>query len=260
MLIRSTALSRIPGLSHALSTTTTGPLGGDEPASHRRRAQLARRLGASDVDGLPALVVPHQVHGAEVRRVTLDDAGRGLPPSPAIPSTDGLVTTARGLALMVQGADCPLILAYDPTARVLGVAHSGWRGTVAGIGGELIRGMEAAGADASDVHAAVFPGICAACFEVGPEVVGQFVGAFGGRATGWARPAGEGRGDRLLLDLTPPIRTTLEESGLDPARIDLVGGCTFTDDALYSHRASGGDPRRHALVAVQHAISPALDL
>jgi len=195
--------------------------------------------------GDPArLVNGHQVHGATVAVV-----GRGDGCREAIPATDGLVTVDRGTTLMVQGADCPLVLLVDPSAAVLGVAHSGWRGTVAGIGGRTVAMMAQLGARPDRIEAAVFPGIAACCFEIGPEVVTAFEQAFGPRALQWRkRPAGDT--DRAFLDLPAAIHAALVDAGLAAAAIDLVPGCTACDGRLWSHRASGGAPERHGLFAV----------
>src|SRR5207244_1514500 len=98
-----------------------------------------------------ALVVPEQVHGGRVAFVE-----RG---GQTIPGTDGLVTATPGVALLVQGADCPLVALCDADARVAAVVHSGWRGSVARIAAEAVSAMHEAGAAANRIVAAVFPGI-----------------------------------------------------------------------------------------------------
>ncbi len=46
---------------------------------------------------------------------------------------DGLITNKPGLALWIMTGDCAPIILYDPVQKVLGLLHSGWKGTVGKI-------------------------------------------------------------------------------------------------------------------------------
>jgi YfiH family protein len=154
---------------------------------------------------------------------------------------DGVVTAQAGLTLMVQGADCPLVLLIDPAVPALALVHSGWRGTRAGVGAAGVAALRGLGGSAARIVAGVFPGIGACCYEVGDEVRRAFEEAFGARAGAWFE---EGR-----LDLRAAIVATLADEGVAPGRIDVVPGCTACGGRLWSHRASGGAPERHGLFA-----------
>jgi len=235
-VIRCAALAASRALGHAHSTRGDGPVGPLRlVGAAANRASLVRAAGG-DPD---AVCVPEQVHAARVATAE---------PGATISATDALVTAARGVPLFAQGADCPLVLLFDESARVVGVAHSGWRGTVARIASATVDAMRGFGASADRVEAAVFPGIGPCCFEVGLDVVAAFDGAFGAASRGWFA-VGRAEGKRML-DLASAITSTLTDVGVPRGRVHVVAGCTACGADFYSHRASRGAPERHGLAAV----------
>jgi copper oxidase (laccase) domain-containing protein len=111
--------------------------GGDDPAlvaENRRRVAVA--LGAAP----EALLGLKQVHGAQV--ITVDrpwPAGEGRP-------ADAMVSRVSGIALGIITADCAPVLFHDRAAGIVGAAHAGWRGAVAGVLEATIEAMIALGA------------------------------------------------------------------------------------------------------------------
>src|SRR5262249_4477274 len=75
----------------------------------------------------------------------------------ARPKADAIVTKSEGLAISVTTADCAPVLCVDPTARVIGAAHAGWKGALTGILESTIDAMEKLGADRSGMVAAIGP-------------------------------------------------------------------------------------------------------
>jgi len=187
---------------------------GDARRDPEARARLAAALGISE-----HWAWLRQVHGAEVVAVTdPGDQGDG----------DAAYTTVPGLPLAVSTADCfPVVLEGD---RVVGVAHAGWRGVVAGVVSALRRAMEGAGV--TPARAAIGPGIGPCCFEVGPEVGGRFPAT--GAWTEWGTPS---------VDLAATIAGELE--GLE---IWMSPDCTMGNTRYHSHRRDG-TPRRQVTVA-----------
>ncbi|MCB0113201.1 MAG: laccase domain-containing protein, partial [Caldilineaceae bacterium] len=94
---------------------------GDEP--DRVQENFARFCAAVGVDPV-ARVRTRQVHGTAVAKVDWDNSGEQFS------ATDGLITDAVGLPLLLFFADCTPVLLYDPAVHALGVCHAGWRGTV----------------------------------------------------------------------------------------------------------------------------------
>src|SRR3954464_5614659 len=152
----------------ARASLNLGVRWGDDPG----HVETNRRLLAEHAGYDPAaLCAMRHVHGTDVWTV-------GQPIADGAPF-DGLVTDRKGPVLAAFAADCiPLVFA-DPAARVCGAAHAGWRGTVAGVAANVIRQMTALGATPAGIRVALGPSIGPCCFEVGPEVVAAFTGAFG---------------------------------------------------------------------------------
>ena len=80
----------------------------------------------------------------------------------------------EGIAIGVTAADCGPILFADPSARVIGAAHAGWKGALTGVLESTIDAMEKLGADRSGIVAAIGPLIRQHSYEVGSEFVERF--------------------------------------------------------------------------------------
>lgn len=170
----------------------------------------------------------------------------GEPHRAAAPiEADALVSDTAGLCPMVLVADCVPLLLWDPRRPAVGVAHAGWRGTVAGIAGRTVAAMAGHfGSRPAELWAFVGPSIGPEDFEVGPEVAAAFRAAFGRRARRLLRA---GRGDRSYVDLWEANVAQLREAGLARERIALSGISTArATDRFYSHRAEGGPTGRFA--------------
>lgn len=130
-----------------------------------------RRRAVKHLCGDPhPLVTLYQVHSAEVITVTApweDKNGR--------PKGDAMVTRHRNLALGVLTADCCPVLFADPENGVIGAAHAGWRGALAGIIPATLKTMVQIGARLSNIRAAIGPTIAQESYEVGSEVRAEFI-------------------------------------------------------------------------------------
>ncbi|MCI2239708.1 peptidoglycan editing factor PgeF [Kineococcus sp. TRM81007] len=187
---------------------------GDDPARVAgHRAALRRAVGAD------ALVVPVQVHGADV--VEVDEV-----PLEA-PHADALVTRRRGLALAVVVADCVPVLLADPSAGVVAVAHAGRPGLVAGVVPAVLAAMRAAGA--RDVRAALGPAVCGSCYEVPREMADEVAAAVPeARATT--------RWGTCSVDVPAGVLAQLARAGVPASG---PGPCTLEGADLYSYRRDG---------------------
>ncbi|GAC1440389.1 MAG: peptidoglycan editing factor PgeF [Mycobacteriales bacterium] len=197
---------------------------------HANRDLLGRALQLSYRD----LVFGQQVHGRGVRRVSARSA-RGC--DRGLPQTDGLVTSTRGVAIVMMGADClPVLLAGN---GVVGAAHVGRAGLALRVVDEVLAAMRAEGADV--VAARIGPGICGRCYEVPEQMAAASERAApGSRATT--------RQLRPSIDLVAGVRRQLQDAGV--VDVAAVGGCTFEQpDRFFSYRRDGLTGR-HAGVAV----------
>jgi polyphenol oxidase len=217
---------------HGFSTMALGTVGlthapDPVPVLASRRA-FARAVGIGD----EPLTTAGAVHGSTVARV--DE------PKDVVQGVDGLVTNRRGVALFATFADCYPIVLWDPVARAAGLAHSGWRGTAAGVAKAAVKAMhDEYGSAPEDIRAGIGPGICGRCYEVGGEVASQFDARFVTRSGG----------DRFLLDLAAANRAQLEKAGL--SEVHVLGICTKETDFLPSHRRNPDGTRFGAIVALR---------
>src|ERR1700726_480615 len=89
----------------------------------------------------PHFLTVHHTHSPDV-------AGVAAPwDSAARPRADAIVTRTEGLAIGATAADCGPILLVDPSARVIGAAHAGWKGALTGIVDSTVETMEKLGAE-----------------------------------------------------------------------------------------------------------------
>jgi YfiH family protein len=145
---------------------------------------------------------------------------------------DILVTREPGYLLMQRFADCVPLVLWHKSARVVSVAHAGWRGTAIGVAGRAVEAIAELGGDPAGVRAGIGPSIGPCCFEVGPEVVAQLPGAEDVSATG---PNG-----RPHVDLWELNRRQLVAAGVPATRVEVAGVCTrCRPETYFSHRALG---------------------
>lgn len=145
-------------------------------------------------------------------------------------TADGAVTDRPNVVLCIRTADCAPVLLADYEHGVVGAAHAGWRGAVAGIQQRTVGAMERLGADAGRIRVFMGPCICQDCFEVGEEVACRFGDRFVSR-----RP-----GERPHVDLAAYVADTLVGEGVRADHISLPTACTrCRPDRYFSARASG---------------------
>jgi polyphenol oxidase len=178
---------------------------GDAPDAVDENLSIIR--GA--MDGRPA---------AWVRQVAGDGVVRVSEPGFA-GEADALITGEPDLCLSVAVADCvPVALVGE---REVGMVHSGWRGTLAGVSGKAARELGGSG-----VQAYIGPSIRRCCYEVSEELAQEFASEFG-----------DGVVSGRHLSLQDAIRSDLERAGVEVHDLGLCSGCT--PDLFYSHRKQG---------------------
>lgn len=183
-----------------------------------------RRRGVAAVLPGARLVTVYQVHGADcVVAGDWDEAGR--------PHADALVTDQAGVLLGILTADCAPVLLADRQAGVIGAAHAGWKGAVAGVTDSTIAAMERLGADRSRIVGAVGPCIAQASYEVDAAFQGRFLA----ESADCERFFVAGRADRYQFDLEGYVAARLEKAGI--ARVERLGLDTYADpDRFFSFR------------------------
>ncbi|MBB1244133.1 peptidoglycan editing factor PgeF [Streptomyces durbertensis] len=199
-------------------TLNLGGAVGDEPAAVAgNRDRAAAALGLD-----PARVVwMNQVHGRDVAVVDRPW------PQRETPAVDGVVHAGAGLALAVLTADCTPVLLADPVAAVIGAAHAGRPGLVAGVVPATVEAMVGLGARPDRIEAALGPSVCGACYEV-PERMRAEVAAVVPEAyatTSWGTPA---------VDVAAGVRAQLDTLGV--RTVTAPPACTLESKDHFSYR------------------------
>ena len=226
MIITSKILSSHPELIHGISTRFA-----DEPPFYnnlsksindnpetisKNRARFFGSLGIAEA----SLVHANQVHSDGVSIVTKP----GL-----YPNTDALITSQKGLNLVISIADCMPVMIYDKTNGVIANIHSGWRGTQKNIVGKTISIMKA-DFGSNPVKLLVFtgPAISKPNFEVDKDVAEMFPEKY-------VSPKLNTPG-KFIVDTGKMVYECLLEAGVQVNNIEQYPECTFDNAYLHSYR------------------------
>jgi YfiH family protein len=208
--------------------------------------------GFSDKSGLEAddvlqggrLVMANQVHSnlaLEVRRPWPQDQR---------PDGDALVTGRAGVVLGIVTADCTPILLYDERAHVIGAAHAGWRGALGGVIANTVTAMEALGAHAGGIKAAIGPCIAQGSYEVDAAMRDQFAPAHHGYFEA-------GRSGHWQFDLPGFVRQMLRASGV--TQIDDLARDTYAEKQRFhsyrraTHRGEETGGRQLSMIGLRES-------
>ncbi|MFC0524057.1 peptidoglycan editing factor PgeF [Pontibacillus salicampi] len=182
-----------------------------------------------------------QVHGTDVYTITKKDIGRGaLSNDDAIPDCDGLITNMKDVLLTAFYADCVPLFFYSPVEEWIGIAHAGWKGTVAGMGPKMIHAFEEKGVDPSSIRVAVGPSISGEVYEVDEHVIQQIPSDK--RVPPYVFPK---KNNKYLLSLQDMHKQLLVEAGVPERNIEVSHYCTYqNEDLFFSHRRDQGNTGR----------------
>lgn len=204
-----------------LASLNCGLGSGDDPAliaENRRRVADAVLPGA-------ALTGVYQVHG---NRCVVVDETTDLA---ARPEADALATRTPGIILGILTADCVPVLFADRDARVIGAAHAGWKGALAGITDATLTAMERLGADRANIAAAIGPCIARASYEVDDGFVQRFTGDDPTNERFFAA----GKPGHAMFDIAAYVAARLAAAGV--TRIAIGGQDTYAEaEDYFSYR------------------------
>lgn len=240
---------KIPGFVHGFSTRLGGvsegiyssmnlsfTRGDKEEAVRENYNRISAALGFSPED----IVTSDQTHTANVRVITAEDRGNGITKPRPYTDVDGMITNVPGLVLATFYADCVPLYFADPVHKTVGLSHSGWRGTAAGIGAVTVKELQKHyGTRPEEIYAAVGPSICQDCYEVSEDVILEFQKTFSREL--WKDIFYRKETGKYQLNLWEANRQILLGAGILPEHISMPNLCTCCNpEFLYSHRASQG--------------------
>ena len=203
---------------------------GDDPRDvEENKRRLAEAIGVRPED----MTFTHQTHTVNVAVVEEEDRGKRFM------ETDGMVTNVPGICLVTFYADCVPLYLVDPVRKVIGLSHSGWRGTVNRMGRVTLEKMhEVYGTDPGDVVAAIGPSICQDCYEVSEDVILEFQKNF--RKEDWDDLYYRKENGKYQLNLWRANEIIFQEAGVKKEHIAVTNVCTHCNpEILFSHRTTG---------------------
>ena len=198
--------------------------------SQYSRKEITRKLDYNAKD----LAIPEQVHSTVVEFARFP----GL-----YPAADGLVTTNSNILLTLKVADCVPVYLYEPRKNMIGLVHSGWRGTVGKIVPNAIQLMQKNGAETGEIRCFLGPAIGICCYEVGVEVAHKFDDE--------AKMKLEDR--KWKVGLHDQINLQLASSGILEENIQTSDMCTYESRDCHSYRRDGDNVgRMFAFMELKH--------
>ncbi len=236
-MVKHCFTTRLGGVSEGIfeSLNLSFSRGDQRAAVEENFQRVAQALGTEYGN----FVFTDQTHTVNVRRVGIEDAGKGLTRARGYSDVDGLITNEPGLVLSTFYADCVPLYFIDTKKRAIGLSHSGWRGTVRRMGRVTLETMRREfGTLPEDVICAIGPSICQDCYEVSEDVAEEFIREFSSHSGEILENKGNGK---YQLDLWRANEMILLEAGIKPEHLSVTDLCTCCNDKiLFSHRASQG--------------------
>jgi YfiH family protein len=229
-VIRAACLDSIPhGFLGRRGGVSTGDLAGLNVGygSGDERSAIAenRRLAVAAILPAAELATVHQVHSANAVYVQ-----RAWPQEDR-PRADAMVTDRPNLLLGILTADCAPVLLADTEAGVIGAAHAGWRGALAGVTDSTIAAMEQLGARRDNICVATGPCIGQPSYEVDEGFRMRFLEQDPGNVRFFA----DEQWGKPHFDLEAYVEHRLRSAGI--AAIEALHFDTYADpDRFYSYR------------------------
>ena len=182
---------------------------GDAPDAVRKNRELLGSLFPAQGE----LIIPHQVHGTEVR--VIDEAflqKNEAERADLLEGVDALVSNLPKECLCISTADCIPVLCYDARHQAIAAIHAGWRGTVARIVSKALEKMR--------------------------QVYGTEGKEF--RQAGFDMERIAVRKGKWHIDLWEANRMQLLDFGIESSHIELSGICTYkNNEDFFSARRQG---------------------
>ena len=198
--------------------------------SQYSRKEITRKLDYNAKD----LAIPEQVHSTVVEFARFPGMH---------PAADGLVTTNLNILLTLKVADCVPVYLYESRKNMIGLVHSGWRGTVGKIVPNAIQLMQKNGAETGEIRCFLGPAIGICCYEVGVEVAHKFDDE--------AKMKLEDR--KWKVGLHDQISLQLASSGIPEENIQTSDMCTYESRDCHSYRRDGDNVgRMFAFMELKH--------
>lgn len=233
----------IPGVTAGISRRIAGWMNVDVVDLERGKiGQVNRDKFFSSLGFNPGrvAVITGRKHSTNIRAVDLDSAGKVVYNEDGV---DALSTNEGGLILAGTMADCLPLYFYEPKARVVGVAHAGWRGVLNNMAGKMVAHLRNTypGIDLVSLQVLIGPCIRSCHFEVQSDLEAVFKDEYIDQI--------KYQDGKVFIDLPGVIKKQLAEAGVASGNINDSGECTHDlADKYFSFRRDKPD-RVQSMVA-----------
>jgi polyphenol oxidase len=223
----------LPKLAHAffgrpggVSTGVYAGLNCGPGSGDNRDHVIENRRRAMAVLGGAQLATLYQIHSAQAVTVTAPwEIGQS-------PHADAMATNRPGIALGILTADCAPVLMADAEAGVIGAAHAGWKGAIAGVTDSAIAAMESLGARRACIAAAIGPCIAQVSYEVDAGFRDRFMADAAANASFFVA---SDRAGHFRFDLESYVAERLAMAGV--GSVTTLGADTYAnEERFYSFR------------------------
>ena len=229
--VRHGFFTRHGGVSSGLYDSLNGGLGSadDLDLVHQNRRAAASALGGQD-DKICGL---YQVHSDTCLLADPDLDDR--------PTGDAIITDRPNLTCVILTADCVPVLFADDQAGLVGAAHAGWRGAVAGIIPNTVAQLLALGASTGHLRAVVGPAIQQASYQVGGDLRDQVLSSTPDAERYFIADETGLNDDRWRFDLPGFVFGQLTSLGVNAS---CLHEDTYSDERFFSHRRATHESAR----------------
>lgn len=153
--------------------------------------------------GAKKLITLNQIHSAKCLVVNEK--------SESDQKADALVTQSNDIALGILTADCVPVLLFDPEKKIIGAAHTGWKGAKGGVIENTIEKMASLGSSCGDIVAAIGPCVHVDSYEVGEDFLSNFPAEYFTKIR-----------DKNHFDIVKFCYDRLKENGISKISVDEI--------------------------------------
>jgi len=148
-------------------------------------------------------------------------------------TADAIVSEVKNIGIGILTADCAPILFYDPKKKIIGCAHSGWKGALSGIIKNTVKKFNELNSNSNDLIAIVGPCIAKQNYKVKEDFFNKFISQENNNKVFFEKIDNE----RFLFDLRAFINKEILKSGIK--NVENLEMDTFSQkEFFYSYRRS----------------------
>ncbi|MGL6100680.1 MAG: peptidoglycan editing factor PgeF [Fusobacteriaceae bacterium] len=175
----------------------------------------------------------YQTHSKNIMIISDCDNLENIP----YPDCDGVISDRKDVLLYTKHADCLAIYFYDKEKEIIGICHSGWKGSFDGIAVEMLNGFQNSyGSILENIIVGIGIGISPQNYEVSEDFVKNFR---------------ERYKEEMLTDVFREIDSKIffdnekfnfnliRSFGILEENIICSKLCTYSDKNLHSYRRDG---------------------